>query len=152
LTFYLLLDAGHRMRQAQAGLLKGNGLDAFASARKAEQTVVATLAKQARSLLEERGNATTSTLDQVSQSLRAAAVSDEGRARLATRRFEKALRRRRWFRGTGRPRAAQQPSQAPPDEKIVTGPSFTSSTCILAPKTPVSTWRPCSRRAAQNRS
>ena len=35
---------------------------------------------------------------------------------------------------------------------IVTGPSLTSSTCIFAAKTPVSTCTPCARSAAQNRS
>ena len=34
----------------------------------------------------------------------------------------------------------------------MTGPSFTSSTAIRAPKTPVSTWTPSSRSAAQKRS
>ena len=35
---------------------------------------------------------------------------------------------------------------------IVTGPSFTSATCIVAPKTPRETWTPSSPRAAQKRS
>ena len=35
---------------------------------------------------------------------------------------------------------------------IVTGPSFTSSTCMRAPKTPVSTATPSARSAAQKRS
>ena len=34
----------------------------------------------------------------------------------------------------------------------MTGPSFTSSTCIRAPKTPVSIGTPSARRAAQNAS
>jgi hypothetical protein len=85
----LLLDAGHRVRQAQASLLRGEEPSAFTAARKVEQTTVAKLAKEARSLLAERGTVSQATIDQVTQSLRAAAVSEEGRHLLARGRFEK---------------------------------------------------------------
>jgi hypothetical protein len=45
---------------------------------------------------------------------------------------------------------AARPGQA--SRMIVTGPSFTSSSCMRALKTPVSTWTPSSRRASQKRS
>ena len=87
----LLLDAGHRLRQAQASLLRGEEPSAFAAARKVEQTTVAKLAKEARSLLADRGAMSQTTIDQVTQSLRAAAVSEDGRQLLAQGRFEKPL-------------------------------------------------------------
>jgi len=59
--------------------------------RKVEQTTVAKLAKEARSLFADRGAASQTTIDQVTQSLRAAAVSEEGRQLLAQGRFEKSL-------------------------------------------------------------
>ena len=87
----LLLDAGHRLRQAQASLLRGEQPSAFAAARKVEQTTVAKLVKEARSLLADRGAVSQTTIDQVTQSLRAAAVSEDGRQLLARGRFEKPL-------------------------------------------------------------
>ena len=83
----LLLDAGHRLRQAQAGLLRGEGQAAFDAARETERSALATLMNDAQSLLRERGANSQTTIDQVGESLRMAAVADDGRQLLATGRF-----------------------------------------------------------------
>ena len=87
----LLLDAGHRLRQAQAGLLRGEGQRAFAAARSAEQAAITALVKEARGLLAAHGPVTQATVNQVTDTLRAAAVSDDGRQLLAVGRFVKPL-------------------------------------------------------------
>ncbi|MFL6005225.1 MAG: hypothetical protein ACJ744_03140 [Gaiellaceae bacterium] len=78
----LLLDAGHRLREAQAGVLRGAERDAFEKARKQEVDAMRQLLRAAQSL-----GASGSTLTQVEQSLRGAAVSEEGRELLARGRF-----------------------------------------------------------------
>jgi hypothetical protein len=83
----LLLDAGHRLGEAQAALLSGGKQASFESARKVEQSAVAALTRAARSLLDEHGGMSQHTLAQVTESLRAAAVSADGRQLLATGRF-----------------------------------------------------------------
>jgi hypothetical protein len=85
----LLLDAGHRLREAQAGVLKGEERDAFERARKTEADALARLRREAATLLGSGASA--AALAQVEQSLRAAAVSDEGRELLARGRFVKPL-------------------------------------------------------------
>ncbi len=85
----LLLAAGHRLRQAQSSLLRGGGRDEFDSARNAEEAAIGRLAEAARVLLDaERGGASSSAIAQIGATLRAAAVSDEGRTLLARGRFE----------------------------------------------------------------
>ena len=85
----LLLAAGHRLRQAQSSLLRGGGRDEFDSARNAEEAAIGRLAEAARVLLDaERGGASSSAVAQIGATLRAAAVSDEGRTLLARGRFE----------------------------------------------------------------
>ena len=83
----LLLDAGHRLREAQAGVLGGAEQQAFDDARKAEREAVARLTREAETLLRERGGASAATLNQVGESLRAAAISPGGRELLARGRF-----------------------------------------------------------------
>jgi hypothetical protein len=77
----LLLDAGHRLRQA--------GLDKAAvdRARQAESDALKRLAKAAESL-----GASPQTLTRVNETLRAAAVTEEGRELLARGRFTEPLR------------------------------------------------------------
>jgi hypothetical protein len=82
-----LLDAGHRLRRAQAALLRGEGASEFAAARKAQQSAVAKLGRVAQGALAK--NASRAVLDQVTGTLEAASVSDEGRDLLARGRFEK---------------------------------------------------------------
>jgi hypothetical protein len=88
----LLLDSGHRLREAQAGLFGGGEKDAFETARRAEQDALSRLAAAAGKLLGERGSASAATLSQVIESLRAAAVSPEGRELLARGRFSEPIR------------------------------------------------------------
>jgi hypothetical protein len=84
----LLLDAGHRLREAQAAALRGEEREAFEQARKTERDALKRLNKEAESLLrEERGGATPTVLSQIDETLRTAAISEEGRERLARGRF-----------------------------------------------------------------
>jgi hypothetical protein len=83
----LLLDAGSRLRDAQAGLLGGAEPDAFARARRAERDAVSSLTREAEKLLAARGGASPSVLGQVADTLGAAAVLPEGRELLARGRF-----------------------------------------------------------------
>jgi hypothetical protein len=87
----LLLDVGHRLRTAQAGALAGAKRDEFNRARTAERKAVAELTRKAEELLNDRGSASSPVLNQISQSLRAAAVSVEGRELLARGRFSEPL-------------------------------------------------------------
>ena len=88
----VLLDSGHRLREAQAGLFGGGEKDAFETARRAEQDALSQLAAAAEELLGERGSASAATLAQVTESLRAAAVSPAGRELLARGRFTEPIR------------------------------------------------------------
>lgn len=87
----LLLDSGHRLRQAQAGVLRGDARDAFEQAQRTERETVARLVGEAERTLAERGGASAAVLEQVSASLHAAAISEEGRAILAAGRFTQPL-------------------------------------------------------------
>jgi hypothetical protein len=80
----LLLDAGHRLREAQAGVLAGSGRSAFEQARKSETEALRRLGREAEKLLaSERGGASATVLAQVTESLRAAAITESGRELLA---------------------------------------------------------------------
>src|SRR3954465_7339272 len=93
----LLLDAGHRLREAQAGVLRGDERESFERARKQEVDAMRRLLREA-----ESQGASGATLVQVEQSLRAAAVSEEGRELLARGRFVKPFEGARGFeRGAG---------------------------------------------------
>jgi hypothetical protein len=84
----LLLDAGHRLREAQAGVLRGSDRVEFERARDIEKDALRRLERAAGKLLtEERGSAASSLLQQISSTLRTAAVSEEGRELLARGRF-----------------------------------------------------------------
>jgi hypothetical protein len=83
----LLLDAGHRLREAQAHVLQGEGREAFERARADEAKAVAGLGREAEKLLRTRGGASAAVLNQVGESLRAAAISPDGRELLAKGRF-----------------------------------------------------------------
>jgi hypothetical protein len=80
----LLLDAGHRLRQAQEGVVGGDDRAAFEQAQKTERDALRRLTQQASELL---GGASAPTLAQISSTLRTAAVSEEGRELLARGRF-----------------------------------------------------------------
>jgi hypothetical protein len=80
----LLLDAGHRLRQAQEGVVGGADRASFEKAQKTERDALRRLTQQASQLL---GGASSQVLSQISQTLRSAAVSEEGRELLARGRF-----------------------------------------------------------------
>jgi hypothetical protein len=89
----LLLDAGHRLREAQTGVLKGEDRATFEQAQATQRDALRTLRHEAEQLLaSERGGASASVLGQVEESLRAAAVSEDGRELLARGRFETPIR------------------------------------------------------------
>jgi hypothetical protein len=84
----LLLDAGHRLRQAQAGVVRGGKRESFEQARQTEADALRRLGREAEKLLRSaRGGASDSVLKQIVQGLRAAAVSDEAREHLARGTF-----------------------------------------------------------------
>jgi hypothetical protein len=84
----LLLDSGHRLRQAQAGVLRGAEKETFEDARRKELEALRRLTKAAERLLrDQRGGATAAVLQQVGDGLRAAAITEEGRELLARGRF-----------------------------------------------------------------
>ena len=84
----LLLDAGHRLRQAQEGVLRGEERKAFEQARATETDALKRLAKAAERLLRDaRGSAAAGTLGRVEEALRTAAITEDGRELLARGRF-----------------------------------------------------------------
>ena len=87
----LLLDAGHRLREAQAAMLGGGERADFERARASEAEALQRLMREAERLLEERGSASSSVLQQIGGSLRAAAISEEGRELVARGRFVQAI-------------------------------------------------------------
>ena len=87
----LLLDSGHRMRTAQAGVLRGETRETFEDAQRIERETIARLVRAAGQLLTERGGASQTVLEQIATSLHAAAVSETGRAVLAAGQFTEPL-------------------------------------------------------------
>jgi hypothetical protein len=87
----LLLDSGHRMRTAQAGVLRGEARATFEQAQRTEREAIARLVREAERLLSERGGASSSVLEQIAASLHAAAVSEQGRHVLAAGRFTQGM-------------------------------------------------------------
>jgi hypothetical protein len=87
----LLLDAGHRLREAQVAVLSGAEKEEFDRARKTESDALKRLSRDAEQLLRERGAASATVLKQIDDSLRAAAVSATGRELLARGRFTQPL-------------------------------------------------------------
>jgi hypothetical protein len=83
----LLLDAGHRLREAQQRLLAGEDPGRLEEARRTEREALAGLRKAARSILDEAGRGSETTLNQIVETLGTAAVSSEGRELLARGRF-----------------------------------------------------------------
>jgi hypothetical protein len=82
----LLLDAGHRIREAQRGVLTGKDRNALDEGRRRQQQALDSLRDAAKEL-----GASGATLERVSRTLRAAAVTDEGRELLARGRFSEDL-------------------------------------------------------------
>jgi hypothetical protein len=87
-----LLAAGEQLRAAQGAAIAGRGTTSFEEAREAESASRQRLTQAAASLLAEGGRkASPHVLDQVDQTLRAAAVLDEGRELLARGRLVREL-------------------------------------------------------------
>jgi hypothetical protein len=84
----LLLDAGHRLRESQRGLLAGEDPENFSQARATQREALRKLRRTAEELLEqERGSAPEGTVDRVVRTAELASVSDEGRELLARGRL-----------------------------------------------------------------
>jgi hypothetical protein len=79
----LLLDAGHRLREAQQRLLAGEDPGSFDEASRTEREALSNLRRAAARILAGAGRGSDATLNQIMGTLRAAAVSDEGREQLA---------------------------------------------------------------------
>jgi hypothetical protein len=104
----LLLDAGHRLRQAHGNL--GASPESVAEARQREREAIAELTDLARALLErETKGASASTVSQVAETLQAAARSEEARERLARGALVRAVRPEAGF--------GPLPSTGLPDER-----------------------------------
>jgi hypothetical protein len=83
-----LLDAGHRLREAQRTLLGGGDAAAFQRARKAQAAAIDRLAGAAQEVLDDaRGGASDAVLDRIRSTLQSGSVSDDGRALLASGRL-----------------------------------------------------------------
>ena len=87
----LLLDSGHRLRQAQAGVLRGDAREAFEQAQRTERETIARLVQAAEQLLAERSGASAAVREQIASSLHASAVSEQGRELLAAGQFTEPL-------------------------------------------------------------
>jgi hypothetical protein len=83
----LLLDAGHRLREAQQGLLAGEDRKSLDEARRNEREALAGLREAARRILAEEGRVSETALNRITGTLQAAAVSSEGRELLARGRL-----------------------------------------------------------------
>jgi hypothetical protein len=77
-----LIKAGEQLGAAQAEAVRGHGADAFLQARKEEQHALQRLASAAREILTDAGRPVDSNLDRVLTTLRAAALTEDGRALL----------------------------------------------------------------------
>ena len=87
-----LLDVGHRLRAAHGESDPEKARKAFDSAREAEREALARLTKATADLLkEEQGTASQAMFDRVVSTLRAAAVTEEGRELLARGRLTEEL-------------------------------------------------------------
>ena len=83
----LLLDAGHRLREAQQGLLAGEDRTSLDEARRTQRDALASLRQAARRILGEAGRGNEAVLDRTMGTLQAAAVLSEGRELLARGRL-----------------------------------------------------------------
>jgi hypothetical protein len=130
----LLLDAGHRLREAQQRLLAGEDPGSLDEASRTEREALGNLRRAAARILAEAGRGSDTTLNQIVDTLRAAAVSDEGRELLARGRVTADLEATGFDllaplaegtaprrRGTPRKRATAKKSTAPRRESRSAG-------------------------------
>jgi hypothetical protein len=84
----LLLDASHRLRESQRGLLGGEDAETFSQARQTQRKALQSLRRAAEELLAgERGTAPEATVDRAVKALELGAVSDETREEIARGRL-----------------------------------------------------------------
>jgi DNA repair exonuclease SbcCD ATPase subunit len=136
-----LLDAGHRLREAQQGLLAGEDRKSLDEARRTQRDALASLRQAARRILVDAGHGSETTLDRIMGTLRAAAVSSEGRELLARGRLTGDLE------ATGFELLA--PLAEGVSQELEPGKQRPSERKRTAPRKPVS--RPRERDAAQER-
>jgi DNA repair exonuclease SbcCD ATPase subunit len=137
----LLLDAGHRLREAQEGLLAGEGRKSLDEARRTEREALSGLRKAAGRILAEAGRGSETALNRIMETLQAAAVSNEGRELLARGRLTGDLE------ATGFELLAPLAEGMPPKRRAPErGPSQTKG---AGPRKPAA--GPRERRAAQER-
>jgi hypothetical protein len=83
----LLLDASHRLRQAQQGLLAGKDPKIFDEARQSQREALGKLRRAASDILAAADRESETTLNRIMRTLQAAAVAPEGRELLARGRL-----------------------------------------------------------------
>lgn len=116
-----LLDAGHRVREAQRKALQQRDPSALAKARQAQTAEVRALVERGAELLRDRqGSASGAALDRLGSTLQAASVADEGRELLARGRLAEELEPGGFealasLTGGAEARAAAAPRKAKPD-------------------------------------
>ena len=87
-----LLQAGERLRAAQAGVLEGKSPDAVREATDAQRKAVDALLEGARTLLADAGrSATDQTLERIGRTLAAASVDEDARTALEEGRLTEEL-------------------------------------------------------------
>ena len=90
----LLLDSGKRLLDAQRSSLEGHGRKELDRARQSLEKAAARLVSAAKVMLEERAGE--ATLERIGETLRSAAISAEGRERLATGTLTEAMSGTNW--------------------------------------------------------
>ena len=80
------------MQRAQEKTLQGGGAEAFRKAREDERAALHDLTEAGRSILSELGRPTAQAMQRLSDTLRAAATTDEGRDLLAAGRLTSELK------------------------------------------------------------
>jgi hypothetical protein len=119
-----LLNAGTTLREAQERALKADAGDALRQAQEEERRALRTLTQHAHQILEQAGRpATRSVLDQISSTLRAAAVSEEGRAALPAGRLSGEVKPSGFdalagIEVAGRTRVPKRRAAAPPRDEL----------------------------------
>jgi hypothetical protein len=115
----LLLDSGKRLLDAQRASLEGGGRDQLDAARASLESAVERLGAAARDVLGDSASETTMT--RVVETLRAAALSPEGRALLASGTLTKELQETGWDLLSGlapeKPPARARPAKKEKQEK-----------------------------------
>ncbi len=117
----LLLDAGHRLREAQHGLLAGGDRKSLDEARRTQREALAGLRKASGRILAEADRGSETALNRIMETLQAAAVSSEGRELLARGRLTGDLEATGFELlaplTEGVPTKRQRPKQRRPDRK-----------------------------------